>query len=521
MELPVWKILCVDRTPSESDMTKLLLEKMFFLQRQLRVVKAISTRNAEKVLQETHDIAVILIDMEEDKAQGLEFIRNVRELYRNPKVRIILRTGYPDTLPSRQEIESYTIDGYIPKEIISERQIEIAVMTAIRAHHQIITTETQLSDLAASIAHEMRNPLAQIRGNLYLIEELQKQIPYQYGAKPIVAHHIDNAKRVIQSGLQVIDITMDAIKDRPVNTENFQLVCARALVEEAIGDYVYEDPEHAELVLVAGEDFALMAEPVMVKYVLYNLLQNALWHIKSLPDTKIIISLQSSNRGFNQIEVRDTGPGIAAEAIPRLFDSFYTAGKRGGTGLGLAYCKRTMIALGGDISCASEVDHYTAFTLLFPKVSSAEAVDTQQPSTNVYQLPVATQATLSNQTPLSGRTLLIVEDDSVCRSVVRTMVEKQGMHCLEAENGQLALDVLSTQHCDLILTDMRMPVMDGLALIRALKAQPSLSKIPIIGLSSEDSEMMRTALQLGASGWLQKPISADRLLTKLQQLLPA
>jgi len=372
-----------------------------------------------------------------------------------------------------------------------------------------------LKSLAASIAHEMRNPLAQISGNLYLIEELQKQIPYQYGAKPIVAHHIDNAKRVIKSGLQVIDLTMDAIKDRPVNTDNFQLVWARALVEEAVEDYAYEEPEHAKLVSVTGDDFALMAEPVMVKYVLYNLLQNALWQIKTLPDSKIIISLKASDTGLNQIEVQDTCSGIAAEAIPKLFDSFYTSGKQGGTGLGLAYCKRTMIALGGDISCVSEVDQYTAFTLSFPEVSSAQAANTQQLVTSAHHLPISTQ------TALSGRTLLVVEDDGICRSVVRAIVKQQGMHCLEAEHGQAALEILSTQHCDLILTDMRMPVMDGLELIRTLKVDPSLSEIPIIGLSSEDSAMLQTALQWGASDCLRKPISADRLLPKLQQLLPA
>ena len=514
MDLPVWKILCVDATPSESDMTKLLLEKMFFLQRALQVIKASSTQKAEEILQETYDIAVILIDMEGDKTQGLRFIRDVRERYQNSKVRIILRTGYPDTLPSRQEIESYTIDGYIPKEIISERQIEIAVMTAIRVHHQIITTEIQLSDLAASIAHEMRNPLAQISGNLYLIEELQKQIPYQYGAKPIVAHHIDNAKRVVKSGLQVIDITMDAIKDKPVNTNNFQLVWASAMVQQAVADYAYEEAEHAERVSVQGEDFALMAEPVMVKYVLYNLLQNALWHIKSLPDTKIIISLKTINSGFNQIEVRDTGSGIAADAIPKLFDSFYTFGKQGGTGLGLSYCKRTMIALGGDISCESEVDHYTAFTLSFPEVPSAQLGNKQELPANVRPLLTSMQPA-----SLAGRTLLVVEDDRVCRRVIRAMVEQQGMHCLEAENGQAAMEILLTQHCDLILTDMRMPVMDGLALIRTVRAQPSTAEIPIIGLSSEHSDMLQTALQLGASAWLQKPISADQLVPKLQQLL--
>ena len=76
-----------------------------------------------------------------------------------------------------------------------------------------------------------------------------------------------------------------------------------------------------------------------------------------------------SVNGANQTDVRDTGPGIESEAIPKLFDSFYTSDKQGGTGLVLSYCKRTMTALGGDIHCESELGKYTAFTLSFPKVS--------------------------------------------------------------------------------------------------------------------------------------------------------
>ena len=70
-----------------------------------------------------------------------------------------------------------------------------------------------------------------------------------------------------------------------------------------------------------------------------------------------------------QIQVRDTGPGIAPENLSKLFASFYTSGKSGGTGLGLAYCKRTMQALDGDICCESEVGKYTAFRLSFPELA--------------------------------------------------------------------------------------------------------------------------------------------------------
>jgi len=69
-----------------------------------------------------------------------------------------------------------------------------------------------------------------------------------------------------------------------------------------------------------------------------------------------------------QLEVRDTGPGIEAESLPKIFDSFYTVGKLGGTGLGLPYCKRSMEALGGSIRCESVLGEYTAFILSFPEV---------------------------------------------------------------------------------------------------------------------------------------------------------
>ena len=127
------------------------------------------------------------------------------------------------------------------------------------------------------------------------------------------------------------------------------------------------DNEQKDKVSYKGDDFKLHADPVMLKYVLYNLIGNALYYVKTLPDAEIVISLLPDT---NQIEVRDTGQGIEPEALPKLFDSFYTSGKQGGTGLGLSYCKRTMQALGGDIHCESELGEYTAFILSFPKVLS-------------------------------------------------------------------------------------------------------------------------------------------------------
>lgn len=231
-----------------------------------------------------------------------------------------------------------------------------------------------LKSLAGSIAHEMRNPLAQIHNNLYLIEEMQKQQDLSSRTTPIVEEHIDHARKIVRNGLQLIDITMDAIREQPIDPLSFKLLASRQLVEEIVDDYAYEEAVHAQLISVKGGDFWFMGDLVMFKYILYNLIQNAIWFVKTIPDATISITIMPNTDGISAIEVLDTGPGIADELLPQVFDSFFTEGKIGGTGLGLSYCKRTMKAFGGDICCRSVLGEYTAFTLLFPRLSAQDAM---------------------------------------------------------------------------------------------------------------------------------------------------
>ena len=310
----------------------------------------------------------------------------------------------------------------------------------------------------------------------------------------------------------MIDMTMDAIRKKPINPDSFVLLSARDLVAETMKNYAYENTEQSQKVSVQGEDFKLLAEPATVKYVLYNLIQNALFYIKTLPDTEITISLISDTSGVGRIEVRDTGPGIAPDALPKLFDSFYTSEKQGGTGLGLSYCKRTMTALGGDIQCHSELGQYTAFTLSFPKVLVQQTISQKAPEINK----------LTNAVSLTRKTVLVAEDDRMSRTIIKAILDRQGVHCLEAENGQVALDLLSTHHCDLIITDMQMPVMNGLELIKTIRERERKARgtqMPIFVLSAEKSDMVNAAMQLGVSDYFIKSASVERLVPKLRRLL--
>lgn len=236
----------------------------------------------------------------------------------------------------------------------------IIIACMLATHRRKIDQQLRINhtkSLAGTIAHEMRNPLSQINGTLHLLWKEQTQ------NLPKSDIYIDDLKQIIKNSFQLIDITMDAINEKPIKKSDFKVISALDICTNAISEYAYKELEHRNKVSVTGSDFKILADPVSVKYILYNLIGNALYYVQTNPKSNIVVTLHKDQR---KIEVRDTGPGIAPESLSKLFDSFYTSNKSGGTGLGLAYCKRTMLALDGDIHCISELGKFTSFILTFP-----------------------------------------------------------------------------------------------------------------------------------------------------------
>ena len=399
------------------------------------------------------------------------------------------------------------------------------------SNHRAMTKDAKIlatKSLAGSIAHEMRNPLSQIHGSLYLIEELRKQSPYD--VNPFVAEHIKNAQKAIHSGIQMIDMTMDAINEKPIDRSSFIILSAQAIVKETVKDYAYADADHINRITIEGDDFQLLADPIMVKYLLYNLIQNAFWYIKNSHGGKLVISIFSNTNGFHCIEVRDNGPGIAPEAIPKLFDPFYTTEKQGGTGLGLSYCKRTMTALGGKIDCHSTLGLYTAFVLSFPILGARQidecAEHEQDTGSELLTDSIKETVTVATEPPayLVGKTVLLVEDERAIRTAIKALLEQYGMHCVEAENGQEAMTLFSTIDCALIITDLHMPVMNGVDLIKEIRALEETASndlgkaVPIIVITAEKGNLLSSAIQAGANTFLTKPAADDKLKSTLHRL---
>ena len=371
------------------------------------------------------------------------------------------------------------------------------------------------SGLAGSIAHEMRNPLAQIRHALDSIAAtLADGTPgggrqLDAGQVQAVLAIVQQGRDAVARGLQAIDLTLQQLQPQPLEGSRLQWVSALPAVRRAVDSFGYDEPGQRERVRVRDDGgFSFRGDPAAIELVLFNLLKNALYYLPLYPAMTVTLTVSASP--VPRIVVRDTGPGIPADLLPKLFREFQTSGKVEGTGLGLAFCRRVMQALGGDIQCRSEHGHYTEFTLSFPQAEPAQVAPPPEPA------PV--------QQPLAGRTVLVVDDQALNRGIARGMARKMGLNVIEAEHGQQALDLLAGGTVpDVILMDISMPGLDGITATHRLRGMPgAAARVPVLALTANDSAAVQDAARAGGmQGVLCKPIDAAALQRALASVLLA
>jgi CheY-like chemotaxis protein len=369
------------------------------------------------------------------------------------------------------------------------------------------------ASLAGSIAHEMRNPLNQIKHNLERIQQVLPAPTTSQQARPLALQEVDALYRhlaeselAVKRGLQVIAMTLDEVSEKPMDTAAFSYVSAAEATYKAVQEYGYEsDAERARVSVRVVEDFSFRGEETAYLFVLFNLIKNALYYMALCPRAEVTITIERQ-----QVKVRDTGPGIPANMLPRLFEPFQSAGKSDGTGLGLAYCQRVMRGFGGQIGCESVEGEYAQFTLRFPPISEQER--------EAHRLSVLDRA----RTAFAGKRLLIADDDAAQRMTTRHKLQVLGAVIDEATNGQRALDLLSKQSYDLVLLDLNMPLLDGYALAEKIRQgqAPGNRNVRIVAHTSEPAHLALVKTQkAGMDGFVGKPCAQLPLLEALQQAL--
>ncbi len=402
----------------------------------------------------------------------------------------------------------------IPIVLTCAVAFNITTRRGIAAQERTVT----LRSLAGSVAHEMRNPLGQVRHNLNII---QHKLPTYHPDRPAeslderaldqVYQGVAHGQMAVKRGIQIIDMILDQVHDKPIDPDRFVYLSAARTTRKALDEYGYDSPVERERVHWDGrEDFSFRVDETLYLFVLFNLLKNAFYYLKTDPDSEIFLRLERGEAD-NRLRFKDTGPGIAKENLDRLFDSFYTAGKQGGTGLGLAYCKRVMRAFGGDITCASVVGAFTEFTLTFPPVDEAE-------------LEAHNRRIMDEVRPLfAGKRILLVDDEVLHRVAVRSSLEPLQVVIDEASNGKEAIERVQGERYDLILMDLNMPEMNGYEAterIRAGEGGHQGRATPIVAHTSEPPYIAQGKTEkLGMQGLLPKPCTPPELVAALREYL--
>nr|MDQ3642637.1 response regulator [Actinomycetota bacterium] len=222
--------------------------------------------------------------------------------------------------------------------------------------------------------------------------------------------------------------------------------------------------------------------------------------------------------------VTDTGIGVPSEKLKLIFEAFQqadgtTSRRYGGTGLGLSISREIAALLGGEIQVTSSPGEGSTFSLLLPAMSEVlSSLPAPAPASRAPARVVVHRSDGAKAADLSGRKVLMVDDDVRNLYALTSALEEYGLDVVCADSGGLGIDLLrSTRGVELILMDIMMPDMDGYEAIRRIRAMDGFSDLPIVALTAKAMRGDREeALSAGASDYVTKPVDMDQLLDTLR-----
>ncbi|HPJ38310.1 MAG TPA: PAS domain S-box protein [Spirochaetota bacterium] len=371
------------------------------------------------------------------------------------------------------------------------------------------------SEFLANISHEIRTPMNTIIGYSELLGSLVKDSKQK--------RYLDSIKSAGRNLLTLINDILDLSKIEAGRMElDLEPVDPYLLFSELKQIFQLKIAEkNIEFVIDFDTDFPshLMLDETRLRQVLLNLIGNA---VKFTEKGSIELSAHKIGSGTNPdtldilIQVRDTGIGIPKDQLEVIFESFrqqdgQSTRKYGGTGLGLTITKRFIEMMNGTISVSSEIGKGSTFDITLRGIAIAPRKHTREKQSDTFDWSAMS---------FSNGTVLVVDDVESNRQVVREWLSFTELTILEASNGREALALTENCKPDIILMDIRMPVIEGDEAARRIKATPGISDIPIIALTaSVGLKQNYREKHPYFDGFLLKPINIHDLFNELSRYL--